>query len=138
MRSFVLDCSVTMSWCFEDESDVYSESVMDRLGECEAVVPWIWTLEVANALITAERRARMTEADTSRFLRLLAGMPILMDVTPPAKTMDDLIALGRTHGLSAYDAAYLDAAMREALPIATLDAGLKAAATKAGVSILEG
>jgi predicted nucleic acid-binding protein len=138
VKGFVLDCSVTMSWCFEDEVDSYSESVMDKLEGCEAVVPWIWTLEVANALISAERRARMTAADTSRFLRVLAGIAVLVDATPPAKTMDELVALGRCHGLSAYDAAYLELAMREGLPIATLDGELRAAAAKAGVSIFEG
>jgi len=133
---FVLDCSVTMSWCFEDETDEYSPSILRQLDESESAVPWIWTLEVANALLTAERRGRLSEAETSRFLGMVQGLPIMVDAAPPARTMDEIVALGRRHNLTSYDAAYLELAIREGLPLATIDERLRDAAARVGVPIL--
>ncbi len=76
---FVLDCSVTMSWCFEDETDAYADSVQDALTSVRAVVPTIWPLEVANALIVGERRKRLDEARSTRFFAMLSGLPIVVD-----------------------------------------------------------
>lgn len=137
MSGFVLDCSVTMSWCFEDEADDYSPAILQKLDESVAVVPWIWTLEVANALLTAERRGRMREAETLRFLSVLQGLEIMVDAECPGEVMDEVIALGRCHGLTAYDAAYLELAMRNGFSLATLDDKLKAAARAVGVSIVD-
>jgi len=64
-----MDISVTMSWCFEDEATPASDAVLDRLGAEQAAVPSSWPLEVANVLLVAERRKRLTEARASRCLR---------------------------------------------------------------------
>jgi predicted nucleic acid-binding protein len=134
MRRFVLDCSVTMSWCFESEGDDYARAVLGALAEGGAVVPPLWPLEVANVLLVAERRRRVTRADAARFLGLLAELPLAIAPPVAVEDMGALIGLGREHALSAYDAAYLHLALREHLPLATRDRGLRAAARSAGVA----
>jgi predicted nucleic acid-binding protein len=134
--TFVLDTSVTMAWCFEDEATAETEAVLDRLAGEEAVVPALWRLEVANVLLVAERRGRMTEARVARFLGLLEQLPIRLD--PVAAGFATVLSIGRRHGLSAYDAAYLALAERLSAPIATLDQDLLAASRRAGVASLIG
>lgn len=136
MSRFVLDCSVTMAWCFEDEADAYADAVMDRLATGSALVPSLWLLEVANVLLAAERRRRLTEADSMRFLEVLAQLPVEVVETGGLSRAAGLLGLGRAHRLSAYDAAYLDLAMREGVPLATRDAALRAAAKRNGVAVL--
>jgi predicted nucleic acid-binding protein len=128
---FILDCSVTMTWCFEDEADRYSDGVLAALATNSAVVPALWFLEIVNVLLVGERRGRLRPEDSRRFLEQLGDLPISMDAAIPDAV--DLLALGRTHGLSAYDATYLHLAMRERLPIATRDRSLRAAARTARV-----
>ncbi len=126
-----------MAWCFEDEVNAYSEAVLDRLRETEAVVPAIWPLEVANVLLLAERRRRLTEAQTAHFIQLLKALPIRVEESDITRVLGSVLAIGRSHGLSAYDAAYLDVGARQGLPLATQDARLRTAATRAGVTILQ-
>ncbi len=133
MTRFVLDCSVAMAWCFEDEADAYTDGVLRALTQRTAVVPALWPLEVANVLLVAERRRRLSGADMIRFLDLLAGLPILVDGPLGVHDLAIILPLGRQYHLSAYDAAYLHLAMRERLPLATHDRGLRAAAKVAGV-----
>ena len=76
---FVLDNSIVMAWSFEDESDEYADAVLDRLAATSAVVPALWPLEVANALLMGERRKRSTEADTVKWLHILESLPIVID-----------------------------------------------------------
>lgn len=137
MTRFVIDCSVTMGWCFEDEADEYAEAVLDRLSDGVGLVPALWPLEVSNVLLGAERRRRVTEAHGSRFLELLGQLPIVVAEPPDVARIGALLSLGRAQGLSAYDAAYLDLALREAVPLATRDAALGAAARRTGVEVLE-
>lgn len=131
---FVLDASVTMAWCFDDEADPAADSVLDRLRDEPAAVPAIWSLEVANVMLVAERRRRLTEAQVSRFLDLLQQLPIQVD--EGATDLGSVVATGRRHDLSAYDAAYLVLAERVAAPLATLDRRLAQAASRAGVTLL--
>jgi predicted nucleic acid-binding protein len=131
---FVLDASVTLAWFFEDELSPQTESVLDRLAEDHAVVPAVWELEVANALLVSERRGRLTEFQTAHFVELLSTLPINVDLTPPPMTAT--LAVGRRHGLSSYDAAYLIQAERDGIALATRDGGLRAAAEAAGVPLL--
>ena len=132
---FVLDASVTMAWCFEDEKTPYSEGVLDTLEKTQAVVPTLWQLEVANVLLVGERRQRLTQAQTTRFVELLGGLPI--EVTDTPQKLSSTLTLGRTYSLSAYDASYLDLAAGSGLPLATLDASLRIAASRMGVALLE-
>jgi predicted nucleic acid-binding protein len=134
--SFVADNSVVMAWCFQDEANEYADSVLDHLSDTKVFVPSIWPLEVVNVLHVAERRKRITEADSVHFLTLLALLPIVVEHERPERVMKDLLALGRVHGLSSYDASYLELAMRKGIPLATLDEGLIGAAKKINVSIL--
>ena len=134
MSCFVVDCSVTMSWCFEDEADAYADAALEAMVEGNALVPSIWPLEVANVLLSAERRGRLREADTVRFLELLRGLPIEVDGETPRRAMGEILALGRERGLSAYDAAYLELAMRESLALASRDRALVEAALRCGVA----
>ncbi len=135
--SFLVDNSVVMAWCFEDEVNAYTEAVLDRLQETEVVVPAIWPLEVANVLLMAERRRRLTEAQTARFIRLLEELPIRVEESNISRVLSSVLAIGRAHGLSAYDAVYLELGARQGLPLATQDARLRTAATRAGVTILK-
>ncbi len=132
----VIDTSVTMAWCFEDEATADTDSVLDRLQDDEAVVPALWQLEVTNVLLVAERRGRITEAQSTRFLDLLSQLRIRVDISQTdTKAVQ---AMGRHHHLSAYDAAYLLLAERIAAPLATLDGKLIAAARAAGVDLAIG
>ncbi len=133
--SFVLDNSVTMAWCFADEANAYTRDIRRQLDENDALVPVVWPFEVANALLVAERRGRITEAQTGRFLEFLSTMPVTVDTdTDPSELQ--MVLVGREHGLTAYDACYLELAMRNGLPLATQDAQLRAAAGRAGVPVM--
>ncbi len=133
MSAFVLDCSVGMAWCFEDEADRYVDGVLDRLVGEPAVVPPLWPLEIANVLVVAERRRRLRKSDSARFLELIGALPIEVDSATPDPS--HLLAVAREHRLSAYDAAYLALAMREGVPLATRDRALGKAARRCGVSL---
>ena len=135
--AFVVDASVALAWCFEDEATSYAESVLDRLQQTEAVVPAIWPLEVANVLLMAERRQRLTEAQTARMIQLLRGLPITIDAEGLAQAWGPMLSLGREYGLSAYDSSYLEHAMRQGISLATQDAALREAAPRAGVPLVE-
>ena len=130
----VVDASVTLAWCFGDEESPETESILDLLAEDTAVVPALWELEVANVLLLAERRGRLTEAQSARFMTLLQQLPILVDTA--SVDMTAILATGRRHGLTAYDAAYLVLAEHEGLPLATCDSRLRAAAKAVGVDVM--
>jgi predicted nucleic acid-binding protein len=134
---FVLDCSVTMSWCFESEADVYTRAVLSALPRGLAVVPPLWLGEVANVLLVAERRRRITSGDSRRFVALLAELPIMVAGPGSVTDIEPLTLLGRELGLSAYDAVYVRLARRERLPLATRDRGLRKAAATVGISLFD-
>ncbi|MBR8834372.1 MAG: type II toxin-antitoxin system VapC family toxin [Stigonema ocellatum SAG 48.90 = DSM 106950] len=134
--NFVLDCSIAMAWCFEDEATDFTDSLLESLAQVNAKVPSIWFLEVANVLAISERRGRTNQAKITQFLRLLGSLPIVVDAKTEEKAFTDVLTLARTHKLTSYDAAYLELALREGLPLATLDEGLKRAALNIGVKII--
>ena len=131
--TFVLDASVTLAWCFEDQATEFADDVLDRLRKGDVIVPTLWQLDVANVLLVAERRNRLTEAESARFIELLAHLPIHADID--AVDVNDLLAVGRRHGLGAYDATYLSLAERRGVPLATLDEKLASAGRSAGVTV---
>lgn len=135
--SLVLDASVTMAWAFEDETNAYPDLVLESLAEAKAFVPAIWPLEVGNAFLAAERRGRLTQADTVQFLALLWQLPIVVEPERPERMLGEILALAREQCLSTYDATYLHLAMRRGLPLATTDELLRQAATRAGVPLFE-
>jgi predicted nucleic acid-binding protein len=132
-RDFVVDTSVVMSWCFQDETSPLADFVLDSLIKVTAFVPSVWPLEIGNVLLVAERRRRLNEAGTARFLSLLSDLPIVVEQEPPERMFKEILSLAREHKLSSYDASYLDLAMRKGLALATLDADLAAAARRSRV-----
>lgn len=135
MAEFVLDASVVMAWCFEDEANIYADAVLDRLRENRALVPSIWPLEVANVLVAAERRKRITKAEGVHFIELLRQLPIQVDLSSEQRIFDAVLNLACEHTLSTYDAAYLDLAMQTGHQLATLDSALRQAAARSGLTI---
>jgi len=134
---FVIDNSVVMTWCFKDEDNEYSDRMLNKLEHATVFVPSIWPLEVTNVLLSAERKNRIGEADSMRFIALLSELPIVVDQESPERMIKEIFALARQHNLSSYDASYLDLAMRKGLPIATLDKNLLAAAKRSKVMVLK-
>jgi predicted nucleic acid-binding protein len=132
VKRFVLDCSITMAWCFEDEATPYSESVLEALADGEAVVPPLWSLEVANVLVVGERKKRLLPAQSLRFVELLQSLPIELDAD--VRPLGEILGLAREQVLSSYDASYLDLAVRTGLPLASLDGPLLEAADRFGVA----
>ena len=134
--SFVLDNSVAMCWLLADgkPADVaYAEAVLDALREQQALVPSLWVLEASNVIARAEAKGLLTEARSQAFVVLLQRLNIVTDPATAAHALGDTLHLARRYKLSAYDAAYLELALRTGLPLATLDADLKKAAQAAGV-----
>jgi len=135
MDRFVLDNSIVMAWCFEDEANDVADAVLDCLQTKAAIVPAIWPLEVGNVLLVAERRGRLSEADAVRFLRMLSSLPIHSEPETQQRAMGVILSLAREYKLSTYDASYLDLAMREGVPLATLDKALARAAQQCHVAL---
>ncbi|MGQ0633931.1 MAG: type II toxin-antitoxin system VapC family toxin [Planctomycetaceae bacterium] len=127
-EQFVLDCSVVFAWYFSDEADVWADSVAQSLAGAQAIVPAHWPLEVANTLLMGERRKRSTEAQATAFVGYIQNLPIEIDDSTATQAWSVTLSHARTQGLSAYDAAYIELAMRRRLPLATLDSELKRAA----------
>jgi predicted nucleic acid-binding protein len=136
LSEFVLDCSIALAWCFPDEKSKDGERILDLLNASSARVPCIWPLELTNALLVAERRTRITQADSARFLSLVRVLPIEIDTDLSDAAMDRVAALARGHGLSSYDASYLELAARAGTGIATLDDKLATAASALGIPVL--
>lgn len=133
----VLDASVALAWCFPDEGSPGAEKLLDAMADgSKAIVPAIWPFEVGNALLTAERRRRLTIAQVTAALKNLALLPIAIDSVQTEFVFGDVLAVARHTQLTEYDAAYLELALREGLPLATLDDRLRQAARNAGVRLL--
>ena len=133
---FVLDASMTMSWCFDDEATAGTEDVLRQLSFTGAEVPALWHFEVANVLAIAIRRQRISIEAARVFIERLQRLPIKVEERDQPVTSEELLPLAVAHGLTAYDAAYLELARRKRWPIATLDQRLIAAARKESIQIL--
>jgi predicted nucleic acid-binding protein len=136
--SFVLDASVALLWLVPETNPAgvdYASATLKALKESQAIVPSLLTLEVANVVAKVEFKGLVAEADSQRFLALLGRLNIVTDPATAAHALGDTLNLARRYKLSAYDAAYLELALRKGLPLATLDANLAKAATTAGVPI---
>lgn len=130
---FVLDASVTASWALWDENHPVAEFARFQLQQETAMVPSLWWFEIRNLLVVNERRGRLTEGDSQRFLRELDILGIVQDRAP---TEAEVLRLARVHRLSVYDAAYLELALRENAGLATLDSALVRAARREAVSLI--
>lgn len=134
--SFVVDSSLALAWCFQDESTPATRQLLDRMGAEAAAVPGWWYLEITNVLALAERRRRITPAQVAEFIALLATFDLKVDEQSSRRAFSHLLPLCRAHGLTSSDAAYLDLAIRERLPLATLDDKLRSAAKELGIQAL--
>jgi predicted nucleic acid-binding protein len=134
--AFVLDASLALGWSFSDEPTPEGALSFDSLGREQAVVPAVWPYEVANALAIAERRGRITRNDATQLASVFVSYAVEVDALSPSHAFTTVLDIARDYSLSSYDAAYLELAIRRALPLATLDEALRAAAADAGVSAL--
>lgn len=137
---FVLDASVTLTWLLKDASDRSEAYAFDVLKQIKAPnteihVPSVWGLEIANVIARSEANGNLTEAQSESFLELLNAAPIMIDAATASHALSETLQLARRHRLSAYDASYLELALREGLSLATLDEALRKAAIKAGVKL---
>jgi predicted nucleic acid-binding protein len=134
--SLVLDSSVSLAWIYADEGDEQTERVLQRVTQSEAWVPAIWRLEVANSLQQGLKRGRIDQDDRDLGLADLSRLRIRVDAETDIHAWSSTLGLSTRFGLTVYDAAYLELAMRRGLPLATLDRELRAAATTVGVQLL--
>jgi predicted nucleic acid-binding protein len=138
IKRVVLDASVAVAWCFEDEKSRFTEGILDLLSAgTEVLTPAIWPFEVANALLVAERRKRITTAQVTALLRRIAGLPISVEPIEAGRAFEPILAVARQQNLTEYDAAYLELALRTGLPLATIDGSLKRAARLVDVSLVK-
>jgi predicted nucleic acid-binding protein len=131
----VVDASIALTWCFEDEASAETDALLARIRDHGAVVPALWHLELANVLLQAEKRGRITAADVATRLDIIAELPIAVDRETTARAWREILTLARTERLTTYDAAYLELAIRSGLPLLTRDAALAQAAKRLGVSV---
>ena len=139
MSRFVLDNTVTMAWCFTEESTEFTKTLLSRLANLtdSAVVPALWLYEVANVVELAVRRGRIPGEKALAFLESLADLPIEVENPSPTQVFVTVRTLAGQYLLTAYDAAYLELAIRHRLPIASLDKALSRAALVAGLSTVQ-
>lgn len=136
-EDIVLDASLAVSWCIQDEQAEETAEILDRFaGDFSALVPALWIWEVNNILLVAERRGRLTFAKRKQQIAILRKLPIQIDEDAPEHVWSETNSLARTYGLTVYDAAYLELALRHGIPLGSLDNGLRAAAGKASIKCL--
>ena len=133
MTSAVVDASVALAWCFPDEGSKEADRILAALKGITILVPAVWTLEIANAILVGERRKRLKHPEILRFVALLESLSISQDSQTVSESVAKVLPLAR--GLSAYDAAYLELALRNNCPVATLDTDLQRAAKRAGIGV---
>ena len=134
--SLVLDSSVTLAWCFDDEHTAAAGALLERVVAFGAVAPALWPLEVLNALATAERRGRIDSAQRQRLAGFLHDLPVTLDSETAHQAWAVTARLAAQFQLTVYDAAYLELSQRLSLPLATLDQDLRAAGAALGIDML--
>jgi predicted nucleic acid-binding protein len=134
--SFVVDNSVALAWCFEDEHTPPIMDLLDRVAETGAVAPSLWPLEALNGLLMAERRKRLDTKRRQRLAGFLRSLPVTLDTETADQAWTATARLAERHRLTLYDAAYLELAQRRKLPLATLDVDLIKAGKALGMTLL--
>jgi predicted nucleic acid-binding protein len=134
--TIAIDASIALTWLFREEATEKTIALRMQLERAPTIVPRHWYLEIANALAIAERRQRVTPAQSSEFVDLLSVIAPQVDLTSRERVFSHILALARSRRLTVYDAAYLDLAVRRKSPLATLDKELQVAATQLGVEVL--
>lgn len=136
MKAFILDCSTTMAWCFADETNEQADTILNLLKDTKAFVPNIWSLEVINVLRVGERKKRISIDQSNNFISLINTLPIEIDMGVNELPNRKILEISRKYLLSAYDASYLELAIRKGIPFSSFDKILCAAAKKAGIDLL--
>jgi len=136
MSAVVVDASVALAWCFEDEASPATDAVLDRVKDEGAIVPSLWHLELGNILLLAERRGRTIQGGIVARLELMGQLPIAIDAETTGRAWREILTLARAERLTTYDAAYLELAVRRDLPLATKDEALLGAARRIGVAVV--
>ena len=134
--SFVLDNSVALAWCFEDERTAATAALLHRVAETGVSTPMLWPLEALNGLLVAERHGRLDASRRHRLAGFLQALPITIDDETAGQAWTATAHLAERFGLSAYDAVYLELAVRNQLPLASLDRELRVAGRALGISLL--
>lgn len=134
--SFVLDCSVTLSWFMPEEKTTANHSLLEELAEDGAIVPSLWLIEVANTLLFAQRAKRITAHQREKVLHDLEHLPIRIDEEITQRAWHEISDLAEKNALTAYDATYLELALRLKCPLATFDKDLRKAAHRVGVPLI--
>jgi len=134
--TLVLDASVALAWCFDDETTAATQEVLERLDADRAIAPSLFPLEIANVLALAERRKRIRPSRVTEFVELIGTLAIEIEEQTSSRALHDVLNLARGEALTAYDASYLELAMRLGLPLASKDVSLRQAATRLGVPLL--
>ena len=132
MKAPVLDSSVTMAWVLRDEQSAQADAALEQVAEIGGIAPALWWVEVRNVLVIAERRGRLTQEDTAAAVQAIDALGIHLDHAPDNTSV---LQLARTHGLTAYDAMYLELALRQQRPLATLDHKLSVAAQAEDIAL---
>jgi len=134
--AIVVDASMAMAWCFLDEATPATRKLYDEMSSTSAVVPAWWYIELTNVLYLAEKSRRIPTDRVVEFIAMIEDLRVEIDHDAPPRAFSHLLPLCRAHGLTSYDAMYLDLAQRKKLPLATLDEPLRKAAKKLGVKLL--
>lgn len=123
---------MALAWCFPDEASDYADDVLVALEGHSILVPTLWPIEITNALLVAERRKRIKQSAIREFVELLDGLTVLMASQSVTESVSNILPLAREYNLPAYDAAYLDVAVRHGLPLATIDNNCKKRGVRLG------
>jgi predicted nucleic acid-binding protein len=132
----IADISVVLAWLFEEEQTARALDVLRRVEKDGLLVPPLWWCELENGILMGERRGRKSPSETAGFLKLVRALPIETDETPRHRVSNDIIEIGRRHQLTAYDATYLELAVREGVSLATFDAAMRRCAPSLGVKLI--
>lgn len=131
----VLDASIALAWCFEDEASLETDAIADDVRDHGAIVPGLFQLEIGNILLQAERKGRLSPSDVAIRLSLMAELSIATDPETAGRGWRETLTLARSHGLNTFDAAYLELALRKGAALATRDKALASAARALGLTV---
>ncbi len=133
---YVLDCSVAITWFFDDEFLGSTDALKETLRNGPVIVPMIWQMEIANVLWAAERKQRIKAYHSEKIRHIIGKLPIETDFASESNALGTLLELAREYEITVYDASYLELSLRHGIPLATLDKKLIAAAQRAGIPVL--
>ncbi len=132
----IADVSIVLAWLYEESQTSQALDVLPLIETNGLLVPALWWTELENGLVIGERRARNTTDQSAAFLEIVRSLPIRTDDMPPHQTCDRILAIARQHQLTAYDATYVELAVRESAALATFDTAIRRCAPQLGLSIL--